>query len=455
MIARQIGFSVADNGNRASPPQLATPEANQSGTTVKRFRAAVASLDALGGTSLHTGDARLERKGPDVDYPFRTEPGLALDPRYAELREKCPVAKVDLPHNGPAWLITGYPESRAVLADPRFSRALATDPDTPRFTPRPLPAGMLQNLDPPDHTRLRRVVAQAFTAHQVNQLRPRVEELTGELLDDVRARGAGADLVEMLAFPLPLRVICELLGVPYADRAEFRKWSDAFLSTTALSAAEVERAAAELYGYIRGLVERQRAHPTDTLLGKIVRTAADVVSEVEMVMLGVVVLVGGYETTACQIANSLHVLLSDPARYERLRGDLDLLPHAVAELMRFIPLGSAGSFPRVATEDVTIGGVTIKAGDAVVTHAGAANRDPRVFPRADELDLAREDNPHLGFGHGAHHCLGSRLAVVELQVVLRSVLTGFPALRLAVPEEEIPWRMGTILRAPTELAVTW
>jgi cytochrome P450 len=392
-----------------------------------------------------------------VEYPFLTEPGLALDPRYAELRENCPVAEVDLPYGGSAWLVTGYSECRAVLVDPRFSRARATDPSTPRFTARSLPAGMLQNLDPPDHTRLRRIVAQAFTAHRVNKLRQRVAELTSELLDDVRAHGAGADLVEMLAFPLPLRVICELLGVPYADRGKFRHWSDGFLSTTSLSPTEAEGRATKLFGYIHDLVERQRREPQDNLLGKIVRAAdgEGAVSEAEMVMLGVVILVGGYETTACQIANSLYVLLSEPKRYERLRGDLDLVPLAVAELMRFIPLGSAGSFPRVATADVTVGGVTIRAGDAVVTHAGSANRDRRIFPNAEELDFARADNPHLGFGHGAHHCLGSRLATMELQVMLRSVLGRLPGLRLAVPEAEIPWRMGTILRAPVALPVTW
>jgi cytochrome P450 len=392
-----------------------------------------------------------------VDYPFPTEPGLALDPRYAQLRENSPVARVNLPHGGPAWLVTGYAECREVLADPRFSRVLATDPDTPRFTPRPLPAGMLQNLDPPDHTRLRRVVAQAFTVHRVNRLRSRVAELTADLLGRIRAHGPGADLVEMLAFPLPLQVICELLGVPYEDQGMFRKWSDAFLSTASLTAAEVEEFAKLLFEYISGLVARQRKQPTDTLLGRIVHTSQGegVVSEVEMVMLGVVVLVGGYETTACQIANSMYVLLREPERYERLRADPDSLPQAIAELMRFIPLGSAGSFPRVAMEDVRIGGVTIKAGDAVVTHAGSANRDPRFFDKPNELDLTRENNPHLGFGHGAHHCLGSRLATMELQVVLRSVLTEFPGLRLATPEAEIPWRMGMIVRAPEALPVSW
>jgi nocardicin N-oxygenase len=224
-----------------------------------------------------------------------------------------------------------------------------------------------------------------------------------------------------------------------------------------LSPTEAEGRATKLFGYIHDLVERQRREPQDNLLGKIVRAAdgEGAVSEAEMVMLGVVILVGGYETTACQIANSLYVLLSEPKRYERLRGDLDLVPLAVAELMRFIPLGSAGSFPRVATADVTVGGVTIRAGDAVVTHAGSANRDRRIFPNAEELDFARADNPHLGFGHGAHHCLGSRLATMELQVMLRSVLGRLPGLRLAVPEAEIPWRMGTILRAPVALPVTW
>nr|WP_206441088.1 cytochrome P450 [Streptomyces boncukensis] len=373
------------------------------------------------------------------------------------MRRECPVARVRLPHGGDAWLVTGHPESKVVLSDPRFSRAAAAHPDSPRFTPRPLPAAMLQNLDPPEHTRLRGVVAQAFTAHQVERLRARTEALAEELLDQVAERGPGVDLVEALAFPMPMRTICNLLGVPYDEREHFERYSDALLSTTAFTEREMERATGELHRYIAELIARRRREPGADLLSTLVRHADpdSGLGEPEMVMLGVVVLVGGYETTACQLSCILHTLLSVPERYTALCEDPGLIPGAVAELVRYIPLGAAGSFPRVATSDVELGGAVIRAGDAVVTHAGSANRDERVFPAPDELDFTREDNPHLGFGHGPHHCLGSRLAAMELRTALRALVRRFPGLRLAAPPQEIAWKDGIILRGPVNLPVAW
>lgn len=367
------------------------------------------------------------------------------------------MARVELPHGGAAWLVTSHAESKLVLSDPRFSRAQATRSETPRFTPRPLPTGMLQSLDPPEHTRLRRAVAQAFTAHRVERLRPSTERLVDELLDAVAKHGPGADMVELFALPLPLRVICGLLGVPYAERERFRRYSDALLSTTACTEHEVEHATTGLQHYLAELIALHRRKPGDGLLGALVE-AADAegrLSESELVMLGSVVLVGGYETTACQIANFLYTLLARPDRFAALRSDPESIPRAVAELLRFIPLGTAGSFPRVATSDVAVGGTVIRAGDAVITHAGAANRDERVFAEPDLLDLARQDNPHLGFGHGAHHCLGARLATMELQIALRAVVQRFPTLKLAVPDHEIRWKTGIILRGPVALPVSW
>jgi len=364
---------------------------------------------------------------------------------------------VELPHGGPAWLVTGHPETKLVLSDPRFSRAQAALPACPRFTPRPLPAELLQSLDPPDHTRVRRVVAREFTAHRVERLRPATERLVDELLDDLTEGGPGTDMVGTFAMPLPVRVICDLLGVPYSDREMFATYSDAMLSTTAYTEQEVELATAELQRYLAKLIEQQRRAPGAGLLGSLAQAGGPdgELSEPELVMLGVVILVGGYETTACQLANMLYTLLTRPDHFAALRDDPELIPGAVSEMVRFIPLGAAGSYPRVATSEVTVGDVTIRAGDAVITHAGAANRDERVFTNPHMLDFERQDNPHLGFGHGPHLCLGSRLATMELQVALRAVVRRFPTLRLAVPADEVAWKAGIILRGPVTLPVSW
>jgi cytochrome P450 len=398
-----------------------------------------------------------EAAGSPLEYPFSDEPGLGLDPRYAQLRSATPVARVALPYGGDAWLVTGHAESKDVLTDPRLSRAAATGPDSARFTPRPLPASMLQSMDPPEHTRLRRLVAKAFTARRVERLRPSTQVIVDELLDRIEDHGPPADLVELFALPLPLIVICELLGVPYSDREQFRRFSGAMLSTTAFTAEEVATATAELESYLAELIAQRRRHPQDDLLSALAQARDDGsrLSAQEMLMLGIVILVGGHETTANQIANCTYMLLTRPEWLAALREDPASTAVAVEELLRLIPLGSAGSFPRVALEDVAVGGVTIRAGDTVITHAAAANRDERIFSTPDRLDLTREENPHLAFGHGAHHCLGSRLARMELRVAVRSLVERFPALRMAIPEEKVAWKEGIVLRGPVELPLAW
>ena len=398
-----------------------------------------------------------EPTAPNLEYPFTDVSGLDLDPRYAELRSDAPVVRVNMPYSGDAWLVTGYAESRQVLSDPRFSRAAATGPATARFTPRPLPKSMLQSMDPPEHTRLRRLVAKAFTAHRVERLRPGTQRLVDELLDQLAEHGPPADFVKLFALPLPLMVICDLLGVPYSDRERFRQFSNAILSTTAFSAEQVAAATAELERYLAEQIAYRQQQPQDDLLSALVqaRDEGNRLSMQEMIMMGIVILVGGYETTANQIANFAYTLLARPQRLAALRPDPELIAVTVEELLRFTPLGSAGSFPRVAMEDVCVGGVVIRAGETVVTHAAAANRDVRIFREPDRLDLGRKDNPHLGFGYGAHHCLGSRLARMELQVALQSLASRFPTLQLAVPQEHVSWKTGLVLRGPLTLPVGW
>ncbi|GDY31462.1 cytochrome P450 [Gandjariella thermophila] len=389
-------------------------------------------------------------------YPFGLPDRLNLDPRYARLRAEEPLIRVRLPYGEDAWLATRYQDVRTVLGDPRFSRAAVLDRDEPRTRPEPTSGGIL-SMDPPEHTRLRKLVAKAFTMRRVEALRPRAQEITDELIDQMIDHGPPADLVEEFALPLPVTVICELLGVPYEDRKDFRRWSDAALSTTALSREQVQEYLDNLHEYMAGLVARRRATPTDDLLGALVRARdeEDRLSEDELVRLGVGLLIAGHETTASQIPNFVYVLLTQPEHWQRLRAEPELVPRAVEELLRYIPLGAAAGFPRYATEDIELGGVLVRAGEPVLAVVASANRDESVFPDADTLDLRREVNPHVGFGHGVHHCLGAPLARMELQVALGSLVRRLRELRLATPEPELRWKTGMLVRGLESFPVSW
>lgn len=391
-------------------------------------------------------------------YPFGEPDGLLLDPAYDELLRHEPVSRVELPYGGQAWLAVGHADVRMVLSDPRFSRAAVVGQDVPRVRPEiDHQASSILNMDPPDHTRLRKLVARAFTARRVEELRPRAAELTAELLAGMRAAGPGADLVEHMSVPLPVTIICELLGVPVEDRPIFRTGSDAALSTSAMTPQERAAAMEQLVGYMAGLVAQRRATPTDDLLGALVsaRDEGDRLNEAELIGLGLGILIGGHETTMNQIGNMTYLLLSRPDRGAALRGDAAAIATAVEELLRFTPLGAAAGFPRIATEDVELSGVTVRAGEAVVVSVHAANRDPEVFDDPDELVLDRAVNRHIGFGYGAHHCLGAQLARMELQEALGGLLREFPDLRLAVPAEDVQWRQGALVRGPRTLPLAW
>ncbi|MGW0246350.1 cytochrome P450 [Nocardia goodfellowii] len=391
-------------------------------------------------------------------YPFGEPVRLDIDPLLARLRRTEPVARIQLPYGGEGWLVTRYDDVRLVLADPRFSRARAVDrEDLPRSTPEPPRGDSLLSMDPPEHTRLRKLVAKAFTSRRVEQLRPRAQQIVDEHLAAIAASGPPADLVRQLALPLPVTLICEMLGVPTEHQHRFRDFSDAILSTTAYTRTQIAAARAELETYLAELIAQRRAEPADDLLGALVaaRDNDDQLSETELVNLGLGLLIAGHETTANQIANFTYVLLTEPGHWDLLRREPDLVPRAVEELLRHVQLGSGGAFARIATEDVTLSGVTVRAGEAVFVNTQAANRDESVFAEPDELDLTRISNPHMAFGHGAHHCLGAQLARLELQVAMSSLLRGFPGLRLAVPLDEVPWKRGLLVRGPEELLVTW
>lgn len=389
-------------------------------------------------------------------YPFSAADRLRLDPFYAQLRRQDPISRVRLPYGEDAWLATRYEDARTVFADPRFSRAAAVGRDEPRVRPSVQQSGIL-TMDPPDHTRLRRLVAKAFTARRVERLRPRTQQIADELVDGMRTHGSPLDLVENFALPLPITVICELLGVPYADRADFRVWSDAFLSTTKLSPQQVSDHIERMRDYMAGLIAQRRERPTDDLIGALVeaRDEQDRLSETELVELAVGILVAGHETTATQIPNFVYVLLTHPDALAALRADLDRVPQAVEELMRHVPLGVNAAFPRYALEDVELGDVVVRAGEPVLVSIAAANRDGDVFDDPDELDPDRQANAHIGFGHGPHHCLGAQLARMELQVALTTLLRHLPGLRFAVHEHEVPWKTGMLVRGPLRLPLAW
>ncbi|GGM24229.1 cytochrome P450 [Micromonospora yangpuensis] len=396
--------------------------------------------------------------GESRRYPFSPDHGLDIEPIYSELREHEPVSRVRLPYGGDAWLVTRYSDARIVLADPRFSRAATLGADIPRMLPDPDYAPAILTMDPPAHTRIRRLVAGAFSARQVAALRPMIEAHADDLIDRMLAAGPPADLVAGFGKPLAMAVICDVLGVPPGDQERFRGWSTTAVTAQTVAPAELEAALANLSGYLTELVAARRRHPTGDVLGQLVaaRDDGEQLSEEELVFLGVTLLVAGHETSEKAIADAMFVLLQRPQQVERLRADPGLLPTAVEELLRYLPLETAGgAFSRVVTEELELGGVRLEAGDVVFVRLSVANRDPRTFAEPDRLDLTRARNPHLAFGHGIHLCLGSYLGRTELQVSLDRLLDRLPRLRLAVDPAEVQWRTDGFVRGPVRLPVTW
>lgn len=388
-----------------------------------------------------------------LSYPFNEEAGLDLNEAYAAAREAEGMVRVKMTYGEPAWLATRYADARLVLGDRRFSRAMEKEKDAPRRSPVQREGGILQ-MDPPDHTRLRTLVAKAFTMRRVELLRPRVVELATGLIADMKAAGPPADLVDLYALPIPVAVICELLGVPVADRPKFRVWSDAALSTSGLTPEEFERNREELRDYMRGLIAEHRSSPQDDLMTALIeaRDTRDRLTELELVDLCVGILVAGHETTASQIPNFVYALLDQPGQWERLCADPGLIPAAVEELLRFVPLGAGAGFARYATEDVEVGGVLVRQGEPVLVAIGAANRDRLQFDDAEGLRFDRGDQHHLGFGHGVHHCLGAPLARLELQEALRALVTELPGLHLA---GDIVWKTQMLVRGPRSMPIGW
>ncbi|GGU70318.1 cytochrome P450 [Lentzea flava] len=380
--------------------------------------------------------------------------GLEIDPMYGRLRDTEPLARVKLPHGEEGWLLTRYDDVRLALSDPRFSLAQAAVRDTPRMGPQRMGA-ILTDLDPPEHTRLRRLLAHAFTVRRVEQLRAGAERTAGELLDEMEKAGPPADPVTAYAVPLPGLMICDLLGVPYADRDHFQDLAAAFMSITAMTDEEKMSRLGELAAYLAGLADQRREHQEDDLISTLVvaQEEGDRLTADELVQLTVLLLGAGYDSTAAHIANSVYTLLKFPDQADLLRSNPDLMPSAVEELLRWIPAQEiADILPRYALEDVELSGGTVLAGEPVLLAKHAANRDPRQYPDPDRFDVTRNAKGHLAFGHGPHHCIGAQLARMDLQVALTAILERFPGLRLT---GEPRWRTGMAMRGPLAMPVTW
>jgi cytochrome P450 len=312
-------------------------------------------------------------------------------------------------------------------------------------------------MDPPEHGRLRKLVAKAFTVRRVEALRPRIARIIDDLTDKMLANGSPADLAAAVNWPLPITVICELLGVPVEDQALFRDWTDRMLAITG-DGVDSEASREHLQHYLAELIAAHRAEPQDDLLNELI-TARDVddrLTEAELVDFAVTLLLAGHETTANQTGSFVYLLLANRSLWDSLVADPSLVPPAVEELLRYVPLAGGASFPRIAKEDLVLpSGHPIAAGDAVMPDTASANRDELVYEHADQIDFHRPENQHVAFGHGAHHCLGAPLARMELQMAVTSLVKRIPTLRLAVPADEVQWKTDRLLRGVRSLPVAW
>ncbi|MEW2060610.1 cytochrome P450 [Streptomyces sp. NPDC007002] len=377
-------------------------------------------------------------------------------PVYAALRARGPVHRVRIPEGADAWLVLGYEAGRALLADQRLSKHWSRASPTLGVSKVSAGSSMLGS-DAPDHTRLRKLVAREFTPRRMEQLAPRIQEMTDELLDAMLAApDRTADLVEALSFPLPMAVICELLGVPFQDREDFRTWSGQAVSSIDPSVRASSTQA--MTSYIAGLLAGKREKPADDLLSALIHTAdedGDRLSGEELIGMAWLLLVAGHETTVNLITNGVHSLLAHPGQLAALRADFSLIDNAVEEILRFEGPVETPTY-RFTTEPIEVGGTVIPGGGELVLVAMSdANRDPGRYPGGDRFDITRDARGHIAFGHGIHYCLGAPLARIEARIAIRSLLERCPDLRPAADPATLTWRAGMLMRGPLSLPVAW
>ncbi|MFF5212808.1 cytochrome P450 [Streptosporangium sp. NPDC000396] len=360
-----------------------------------------------------------------------------------------------MPSGQPARVAVRHADVKEVLSDLRFSRELCFE-GAPRLVDGVDLAGMdpdlLLNMDPPRHTRIRRIVSGAFTPRRIESWRPRVCEIADQLID--RFPEGPVDLASRYSFPLPIQIICELLGVPGADRERFRVWSSIALSDSALNEEERLTMGAEFYSYIADFLAERRREPGDDLVDVLIgaRDEDDSLSESELARLTLLLIVAGHETTATVLNKGVFMLLTEPDAYAALVADPSLVPVAVEEILRYCQ-PSDSALLRLATEDVSLPSGQVRKGEVVLPSVAAANLDPELFSDPGRFDILRQPNPHIGFGHGHHYCLGAGLARLELQAAIGTLVRRLPTLRLAGAPEDVPWRTAAIVRGPAELMV--
>ncbi|GHE90906.1 biflaviolin synthase CYP158A2 [Streptomyces longispororuber] len=386
-------------------------------------------------------------------------PALDFDPFLRASVDAHPVRRIRLPHGeGDCWLVTQYELVRAVTSDPRFSRDIVGRP-IPKMTRHFIPLDRAVSfVDPPEHARVRSVVAPAFSRPALERLRSRVRAVLDARLDRLVGQGPPADLVHHVTSPFPLDVIGLVLGIPEADRLQVRDWA-----TTLLTRASDEAAARRAEGvkqdaraYFRELAGARRADPGDDVMTLLVRAVdRGTIDEEELLALATLIGLNGWHAVSNNTANMVYALLTSDGLWERLCAEPETVPRAVTELFRWVPHKHGVGQPRVATEDVVVGGEVIREGEYVYVSYVAANWDARVYPDPGRIDFDRQGPPHLAFGHGPHFCVGPLLAQVEAEVLLAGLTERLPSLRLAVPVAEVPWQTRVLIRGPEALPVRW
>ncbi|HUR05298.1 MAG TPA: cytochrome P450 [Nonomuraea sp.] len=394
------------------------------------------------------------------DLTLTTTRQRPFDPpdEIAELQQKAAIHRMTYADGHLGWLVTGYSAARAVLADPRFSnRPERMHPPIPARMELVkeggfrVPPGFFLRMDAPEHTRYRKLLTGQFTVRRMKELEPRIAEIAEACLDAMEAAGKPVDLVQEFALPIPSLVICELLGVPYEDRAQFQEDTKVLVNLE-VKAEEAAGAMTRISAYLNGLIQRKRAKPTDDLLSGLVESGE--LNDEELTGVAFLLLVAGHETTANMLGLGTYALLTNPAQLAVMRDDPAAVENGVEELLRYLTIIHLGPV-RSALTDVEIEGQVIKAGDSVMLHLPVINRDPSRFPDGEHLDLTRPATGHVTFGHGIHQCLGQQLARAEMRIGYPALLRRFPGLRLAVSPEEVPMRSDMSIYGVHRLPVTW
>ncbi|WP_433441848.1 cytochrome P450 [Nonomuraea sp. CA-141351] len=395
----------------------------------------------------------------EVTYPMVRQRPFDPPDEATELRQQAAMHRMTYGDGHRGWLVTRYSAARAILAHPHFSnRPDLVHPALPAQVERvkmqregKMPAGVFLRMDPPDHTRYRKLLTGQFTVRRMKALESRIEEIANACLDDMAAAGGPVDLVQTFALPIPSLVICELLGVPYADRAQFQENSKLLINLET-KAEESIAAIGRVMTYLYGLIRRKREEPADDLLSGLIEGGE--LDDEELTGVSFLLLLAGHETTANMLGLGTYALLTNPAQLAAMRDDPSVVDNGVEELLRYLTIIHVGPV-RTALEDVEIEGNLIKAGESVAFHLPAANRDPSRFPDGDQLDVTRPAGGHLTFGHGIHQCLGQQLARAEMRIAYPALLRRFPGLRLAVTPEEVPMRSDMGIYGVHRLPVTW